>query len=195
MNFKQSRQQLAQDQALRKLTSIQALRPECKAKLSQSLEISEKQSGDFLLRLKQPANRFWFIARGLVKAYYLSSSKEQRVFSFYWDDDFLIDTYHLYHEKRYPYYIECIEECILISITYEAHLDLLKNYSDYALLHLKLAGITSRKAEIRNKILSKKAAALRYESFCKKHPVRARIPANDIASYLCISRSRLDHIL
>lgn len=186
---------MEKQQALNKLRSLGYLSAACCRQFLDSAVLIRKDSGQFITRPGREADKLWFIIQGLVKAYYLNKNNRERIIHFTKEDEFLFDSYLFFHEKKYPYYIQCLEDCVLVEINFSAVKELMQTYPEYCLLNGKICGLVNKKAVIRSKILNKQEGTFKYQAFLKYHPYHHRISREDLCQYLNLSKSRLRHII
>lgn len=180
---------------LNRLAQLGYLSPDCRQEILISLKLIRKPKWSHLAIPGHGAGKCWFICEGLLKAYYLSRMNKQRVIAFFNSEDLVLDTYLFFHEKSYPYYITTLEDSIIAELSFAEAQNLSARFPELHKICLKLSGIANRKSVLRNRILHKEEATLCYKAFCKWFPFHEKISREDIAAYLNISKSRLNHII
>lgn len=186
---------MEKQKAIIKLLSLAYLSPECREHVLESFAVIRKEKDQFIAKPGQEANKLWYLYSGILKAYYLSNSNWQNITSFCCEDEYLVDSYLFFYEMPYPYYVQCIEDCVLVELRFGDLKKLIKTYPEFGLLSSKLAAISSQKAEIKNRVLNKRDAVLKYKTFCKWYPYHHRINRRDQAHFINVSNSRLRHII
>jgi len=136
-------------------------------------------------------NDYWVI-NGCLKAYFVDDEGKEHIIQFAMENWWITD-YNAFHNKvKSNIFINCIEDCELLSISLENHEKLCREF--HAMEHF--SSMKSKKGYIalQKRILSllKNSAQERYEQLLEQYPqLFQRVPKKMIASYLGVSRETL----
>ncbi len=142
----------------------------------------------------QICNRLWFIEKGFVRIYYLNDGVDKTMW-FLKDKDFLISVYSFFtHQPSYEY-IETIEDCNLISISYSDLQHLYKKHTDFNIVGRVITERYYMLSEQRSVLLRTTTVEERLHTLLNVHPnIFSKVSARYIASYIGCQPETLSRI-
>ena len=151
--------------------------------------------GQFLLKPGTNVKHVYFVVKGCLKAYYISSKGNKYIIQFAVENWWLGDFDSFYNHVPSQLHIEAVEDSELLSITYSDFQKINKNatvFERYFRLLTTQAFISQSK-----RMLStlEKDTKERYSDFCASYPnIEKRVANYDIANYLGVSPENLSRV-
>lgn len=158
------------------------------------VEIKNYKNGDVLLREGEISNLSYFNIKGCVRMYYLVDGEEKTTY-YYTENKFITSFRSFTNRIPADHYLECIEDCELVLVSYEVEQKLLQKYPKLesfarVILETELANYQHM---VSSYIISNPEN--RYRNFVENHPeLLQRIPLYQLASYLGITADSLSRI-
>jgi CRP/FNR family transcriptional regulator, anaerobic regulatory protein len=169
--------------------------PESKEIITSHLEIETIRKGEFLWKVGQRCNKFYFLQSGIARLFFYNENGEENTVHFVSSNKFIADLESL--NTQTPSSVSCVAsvDCEVIIINQSAREKFDKDVFEWHELARK---ITEKslfdKIKIRERIFQKLAKE-RYLSFLEEFPTIANdVQASHIASYLGLSQFTLSHI-
>ncbi len=150
--------------------------------------------GERILQAGQVCRYLSFVNRGLFRAYLLKDGKEH-VRQFLFEDGFAVDIGSFLTQTPSPFFIEALEDSLLLQITQPDMDELCENSFAFMKLARKLSDQSAINLIRRSVSLLVDEATQRYEDLVRERPqVIQRVPQYLIASYLGITPEALSRI-
>ncbi|MCU0428141.1 MAG: Crp/Fnr family transcriptional regulator [Candidatus Kapabacteria bacterium] len=170
------------------------LSEECQRDLAVVSAVQECSKSTYLVKKGQLADRFYFIAHGAARAYYVKGSKNITAW-FAFENQFInaLDSY--FRNIPSPHYIELLEQSLVWSVAKKDAILLAKKHRDFEALSNKI--ILSTLLSLNDHVVSLRfgTAKERYQSLLtSRHDITNRVPLHHIASYLGITMETLSRI-
>jgi CRP-like cAMP-binding protein len=170
------------------------LSEECKQDLMQCSAVHYFEKSTFLVREGEYADKFYFIASGAARAFYVKDEKDITAW-FSFENEFInaLDSY--FRNVPSPHYIEILEPSIVWEISKSQAKILARQHPDFDNLSKKI--ILGTLLALNDRVVSLQFATAkeRYESLLAVRPdITNRVPLNYIASFLGITVETLSRI-
>ncbi len=154
-----------------------------------------KRKHQYILQEGEIADKEYWIVKGCLKSYFFDENGKEYILQFGMEDWWITDYESFVKQSKSKIYIDCIEDCELLYITYENREKLTKE------MH-KMERFWAKKSKfgriaLQNRILSliKNSSKERYELLLEQYPkLFQRVPKKLIASYLGVSRETLSRL-
>ncbi|MDI9309322.1 MAG: Crp/Fnr family transcriptional regulator [Limnohabitans sp.] len=167
----------------------------CKTELIKSskvLFISDKDT--IIVNEGDYADKSYFIAKGVARAYYLKDGKDVTDW-FAFENDFICSINSFFMDIPSPHYIEVLEESVLLEISRDNVSFLSEKYIDFDRLNKMVIIKTMLQQQHRIVSLQFETALQKYHNLLKTRPdITQRVPLTHIASYLGITLETLSRI-
>ena len=158
-------------------------------------EISKKRRHQYLVQEGEIVDKEYWILNGCVKSYFLDEDGKEHILQFGMENWWITDYESFVKQTPSKIYIDCLEECELLYISFEDREKLTTQ------LH-KMERFWAKKSKfgriaLQNRILSllKNSAKERYDLLLEQYPkLFQRVPKKLIASYLGVSRETLSRL-
>ncbi len=155
----------------------------------------KKRKHQYLVQEGEIVNKEYWVIKGCVKSYFFDENGKEHIIQFGMENWWITDYESFVKRTPSNIFIDCIEDCELLFISYEDR-DRLT-----AQMH-KMERFWAKKSKygriaLQNRILSllKNTAKERYNLLLKKYPqLFQRVPKKLIASYLGVSRETLSRL-
>ena len=191
------------------LIDICTMKKSVKAHVQKHIKSSEKElqlfnavlnevfvsKGQFLLQPGTNVRHEYFVVKGCLKAYYISSKGNKCIIQFAVENWWVGDFDAFYNQVPSQLYIEAIEDSALLAIDYT---QLQKIYKEAPIFERYFRILTTQAfIAQRKRILSslEKNTRERYSEFCISYPnIEERVANYDIANYLGVSPENLSRV-
>jgi CRP-like cAMP-binding protein len=163
--------------------------------IAERTTISELKNKTFYLEKDQVQNEMSFIYQGLVRSFYIDEKGNEITIQFIKEGEYIADYSAFITQKPTKFYIQCIEPCILVNISFltiqEAYFEF-KNFENYG-RKIAEAILVNKQNRIESFLFQN--AESRYLNFLKQNPsLINRISITHLCSYLGIERQSLTRI-
>ncbi len=153
------------------------------------------KKGDFFIKEGKICKEVAFVASGLFRSYYYSSSGEDITYCFTFFNSFISAYSSFLSQSETIENIQALTDVELYSVSRAEILKLEKSSTNWLKLFKLIAEQEYIKMEKRIFILQKETAEKRYEDLLKNQPeLLWHIPLNYLSSYLGISQRHLSRI-
>ncbi|GAB3923848.1 Crp/Fnr family transcriptional regulator [Mucilaginibacter myungsuensis] len=176
------------------LNSIGILSPALKDRISGMMVEEVVKKRTLILKQGQVARRISFINQGTVRAFY---DKGDETFTnwFMSAGDFIISVYSFFSQKPSFETIVALEDCTLLSISWDQLQDLYKEFPEFNLIGRIITEQYYIRSEERAIDLQTLTATQRYEKLIATYPnILQKATLGQIASYLSIKQETLSRI-
>ena len=164
------------------------------AAISSHVQIKNYKAGDLLLREGMIASMSYFNVEGCVRLYYLMDGEEKTTF-FYTKDQFIISIRSFTTGVPADHYLECVEDCILMSVTFENEQKMFARFPKMeSLCRVSSESNHGRAQEMMASYITK-SPEQRYLNLLETRPdLVTRVPQYQLASYLGVKPESLSRI-
>ena len=160
--------------------------------ISQYFVFKKLKKHQFLIQHGQPVPDEFFIVSGLVKSYELQENGKEFIMQFGKENYWISDFYALQFKENAKMNIDCIEDCVVLSLSFE-------NREKMCEINHKMANFFRKKSNkgfinLQQRVLSlmKETAEERYKNLQKNNSdLIQRVPKKLLASFLGVSRETL----
>jgi len=176
------------------LSRIHPLSDECKAYITQIASEEFYVKNQVILSAGQMSDRLWFIQKGFAMQYsYKKIAKKP--YRFWQEEEIMLNIFSFFKRNPSECYIETVEDCSLLAITYDQVQYLLHQFHETeALIRCILDDYHkhARKAAMNLFVLS---AEERYQDLLKTSPhFFQKASTENIAAYLRVSKKALNRM-
>ncbi|MEP1921394.1 MAG: Crp/Fnr family transcriptional regulator [Ekhidna sp.] len=155
----------------------------------------KKRKHQFIVQEGELATKEYWVIKGCLKSYFFDETGKEHILQFAMENWWTTDYDSFLNKTPSKTSVDCIEDCELLSITFE-------NREKLTLEMHKMERFWSKKTKLgyvaaQNRILSllKNTAAERYDILLNQYPqLFQRVPKKLIASYLGVSRETLSRM-
>ena len=181
------------EELFRLLAGKKALRLELKERLGQMIKREVFSKNQIILSPGQISNRVWFIEKGAAMGY--AYREDKKVPFWFWNEgDIVMNIHSFFKQAPSDTYIELIEPCVLLSITYDHVQEMIAKFPECNGYIMSIIQDYTKKSEERILKLSC-SAENHYLSIMKETPfLFMKASVESIAAYLGISRKTLNRI-
>lgn len=168
--------------------------PEAIFDWSKKVNIVEYDKKHLLAKEGSHKQKFYYIIKGAVKAYYFLDGKKVTDW-FAFENDFIPSTTNHLIGQKSDHYIELLEDSILVELGHDDLEELCKEHHDFE--HLYRLTLAKTVYQLRERIASLQFRTVqqRYDSLIELHPtIESRIPLGDIATFLGVTQETLSRI-
>ncbi len=165
-----------------------------KEHLAVTLKEKHLAKKDYLLRAGQVSRRICFIARGLLRCFYIKD--EQEVSSWFMKEgDVIVSVESFFGQSESYEAIQALEDSLLYYITYDELQYTYRNFPEFNFIGRALLEKYYTLSEQRLYSLRMQRSQERYEYLLEHHPeLVLRVPMKYLASYLGIQEETLSRI-
>lgn len=164
--------------------------------IENSIEFQSAKKGEFLLRNGVVAKEIYFICKGALRAFITDAAGNAYNKNIFLEGDFAGSTVSSLQQIPSEFYIETIEDSILININYQKYRELISQNEDlknFYISYLEKHWVIEK--EQREISLVMENATKRYLQLLSKQPdISERIALHHIASHLGITPTQLSRI-
>ncbi|WP_379964107.1 Crp/Fnr family transcriptional regulator [Epilithonimonas sp. UC225_85] len=158
-------------------------------------EIKEVKKNEIILRQGEISDSTFFVEKGLLRMYSIDKAGKEHVIQFAPENWLLSDTTSQLLNEKSRFYIEAIEESIVIVMKDGFFESLSKIYPDVAEKNQRLMINHIKNLQNRVNALISTTAEERYMDFLKRYPnLMLRAPQWMVASYLGITPESLSRV-
>lgn len=160
------------------------------------LSVKEIKKGEVLQDIYSPAKYIYFIAKGILRTYYLNEDGSTYTKNLFSENYFSASKVSLITKENSYLCIDALEDSIIVFIEYEGFRKLIDTNDEFKTFYINYLEknwiIVKEKNEI-SLILDD--ASVRYQNFIAKNPtLENRIPLHHIADHLGITPTQLSRI-
>ena len=158
-------------------------------------ETSVYKKHQYLVQAGHPAPNDHFVAKGLLKSFYIDEAGKEHILQFAMEDWWISDPQAFHNRRNATLNIDCLEDAEIMSISIDNREQLCRELGkmEYFFLKKTTAGYIALQQRILS-LMSQKSDE-RYLQFVELYPnLIHRIPKTLIASYLGISRETLSRM-
>lgn len=160
-----------------------------------NISIFELKKKEILFRENEVQKSIAFIYSGLIRSYFLNENGKEINNAFFSENEFATDYLAFIKQQKTKYTFECLEDCILISITFETVETAYDRYKNFANFGRKIAEWALENRTKKYESFLFETAEERYLRFCSENKnILSRISLTHLASYLGIERQSLSRI-
>lgn len=176
------------------LNSICTLSPELHQYLSEHLKTITVAKKEHILLAGNISRNIYFIKKGLVRCYYYEDGIEMN-FKFMKEGDILVAAPSFFLQQHSQESVQAIEDTTLWFLSYEELHFCYNSYAEFNRLSNILTTRSYLLVEQRTRLIRMKQASQRYSFMLQHYPdLILRVPAKQMATYLCISEETLSRI-
>ncbi len=177
------------------INEIVELEKEAFKDIIQYFKTIHRKKHQFIVQAGNDVNFEFFVIKGCLKSSVFDEGGKEHIIQFAMENWWITDYTAFLHQEKAKLNIDCLENCHLLSISYEKK-------EEISLKYPKMERFWSKKtktghAALQNRILSliKDSAKERYESLTESYPeLIQRVPKKYIASFLGVSRETLSRL-
>lgn len=169
---------------------------ESKAAWFDLLRESEVKKDDYLLKNGTVPREITFVKKGLFSYEYTNEKGDKVIKKFFPENHLVSSTSAMLQQQPGNFSIQALEDCEVVSYTFEGFRQLTARYSDIAAFYIRyLEQKWVIEKEFDEITLKSETAKQRYLAFKKKFPdLIPRLKLHHIASYLAITPTQLSRI-
>jgi CRP-like cAMP-binding protein len=157
-----------------------------------SLELSK---GEYFVREGRICRHLGFIAEGVMRYVKFEESGEETTCYFVCENDCVADPASFDAQKPSTMNIQAITDCVLITLSYDAHKKLLVDLPRYREVVAGIDRKTTMDLMRQRDWLMNRDAASKYRYFVEHYPhILKRVPLGHIASFLDITQQSLSRL-
>jgi len=176
------------------LSGLHPLSPECSAFITQIVKEEIYIKNQVILSAGQVCNRLWFIQKGFAMQYSYKNI-DKKPYRFWQEEQLMADMFSFFRRTLSESYIEVLEPCSLLSISYDQLQLLLRRFPETEVLIRLIIEEYHKHAEARVLTLLVLSAEERYRQLIKTSPfLFQKTSADNIAAYLGISKKTLNRM-
>ncbi|HVU57992.1 MAG TPA: Crp/Fnr family transcriptional regulator [Puia sp.] len=170
------------------------LSKECLSYLRDIIKSRTVKEGEYLLKAGEICSNIYFIQKGLLKCYYLLGDSEVSDW-FFGEAETVVSIDSFYDQAPSKDFIQALEDCELFYITHDEY-----NYLNRTFIEFNVVGrvLTNKYLRIwhhQARNIRMLTARERYAFLLEHQPeLVLRVPIQDLASYLDMSRETLSRI-
>jgi len=163
--------------------------------IAERITISELKNKTFYLKKDQVQNEMSFLYQGLLRSFYIDEKGNQITIQFIKEDEYIADYSAFITQKPTKFYIQCLEPCILVNISFLTIQDAYLNFKNFENYGRKIAEAILVNKQNRIESFLFQNAESRYLNFLKQNPsLINRISITHLCSFLGIERQSLTRI-
>jgi CRP/FNR family transcriptional regulator len=163
--------------------------------IAERTTISELKSNAFYLKKDQVQNEMSFLHQGLLRSFYIDDKGSEITIQFIKEGEYIADYSAFITQKPSKFYIQCLEPCILVNISFLTIQDAYFNFKNFENYGRKIAEAILVNKQNRIESFLFQNAESRYLNFLKQNPsLINRISITHLCSFLGIERQSLTRI-
>jgi CRP-like cAMP-binding protein len=179
------------------LMGIYPMSPELIDYLKATLEVFELSKRQYLLKKGQISNRIYFVAKGILRCYYIDNNQKQTT-KWFMDEGHVIIAVDSFFNRTLSFEaIQALEDCLLYGITYEQLEEAYRRFVEFNFHGRVLTTKYYVFSDQRVTMLQRLNAPERYLFTKEKQPGivdRHSVTSRDLSSYLGIDEATLSRI-
>ncbi|GGG31905.1 DNA-binding protein [Dokdonia pacifica] len=158
-------------------------------------ETVKKRKHQYLIQEGEIAQKEYWILKGCVKSYFLDENGKEHILRFAMEHWWITDYESFVIQTPSNIYIDCLEDCELLYISYENRDKLTSEMHKMERFWAKKSKLGRIALQKRILSLLKNSAKERYDLLLEQYPkLFQRVPKKMIASYLGVSRETLSRL-
>jgi CRP-like cAMP-binding protein len=149
----------------------------------------------FLVQEGEHVHHEYYVLKGCLKAYKLDINDREHVIQFAMEDWWITDFHAYFNRAPATLYVDCIEDSLLLSLSFSNREKLCREM--HKMEHFFRMKLTTSFVALQQRILNSLISSTqqRYDQLIKTYPVLfQRVPKQDIASYLGVTRETLSRM-
>lgn len=155
----------------------------------------KRRKHQYIVQENDTVTKEYFVVKGCLKAYFIDESGKDHIIQFAQEGWWITDYDAFLNQKKANIFIDCIEDCELMSITLEDREKLCNELHKMALFWGNKTKYGFLALQKRVLSLLKNNAKERFEEFLQLYPnLLQRVPKKMIASFLGVSRETLSRL-
>ena len=157
-------------------------------------ELQSFKKGVVMIQKNEVCSKLYFLTKGIVKYWLINQNKEEVIYNFR-QENMSLTAYSFYNHNIAMFNVECLEECNVISIPFEALGYVTQNFKNGPVLRSLLA--EAHVLELVNLLTDKDTKGIieRYNKIDNQFPgIQQRISQNTLANYLGVSQEHLSRL-
>ena len=163
--------------------------------IAERTTISELKNKAFYLKKDQVQKEMSFLYQGLLRSFYIDDKGSEITIQFIREGEYVADYIAFITQKPTKFYIQCIEPCILVNISFLTIQDAYFNFKNFENYGRKIAEAILVNKQNRIESFLFQNAESRYLNFIKHNPrLINRISITHLCSFLGIERQSLTRI-
>lgn len=163
--------------------------------IAERTTISELKNKAFYLKKDQVQKEMSFLYQGLLRSFYIDDKGSEITIQFIREGEYVADYIAFITQKPTKFYIQCIEPCILVNISFLTIQDAYFNFKNFENYGRKIAEAILVNKQNRIESFLFQNAENRYLNFIKHNPsLINRISITHLCSFLGIERQSLTRI-
>lgn len=163
--------------------------------IAERTTISELKNKTFYLKKDQVQKEMSFLYQGLLRSFYIDDKGSEITIQFIREGEYVADYIAFITQKPTKFYIQCIEPCILVNISFLTIQDAYFNFKNFENYGRKIAEAILVNKQNRIESFLFQNAENRYLNFIKHNPsLINRISITHLCSFLGIERQSLTRI-
>jgi CRP/FNR family transcriptional regulator len=163
--------------------------------IEERVSVSELKNKSFYLKSGDIQNEMSFLFQGLLRSFYIDEKGNQITIQFIKENDYISDYSAFITQTPTKFYIQCLEPCILVNISYLTIQEAYSKYKNFENYGRKIAEIILTNRQTRIESFLFEDAEKRYINFIKQNSnLLNRISITHLCSYLGIERQSLSRI-
>ena len=163
--------------------------------ISERTTISELKNKTFYLKKDQVQNEMSFLHNGLLRSFYIDDKGSEITIQFIKEGEYVADYSAFITQKPSKFYIQCLEPCTLVNISFLTIQDAYFNFKNFENYGRKIAEAILVNKQNRIESFLFQNAESRYLNFLKQNPgLINRISITHLCSFIGIERQSLTRI-
>jgi len=157
-------------------------------------ELKSFKKGELMVKKDEVCTTLFFLTKGIVKYWLINKNNEEVIYNFR-QENMPVTAYSIYNHNISMFNVECLEDCNVISIPFEATGYVTENFRNGPKLRSYLA--ETHILELVNLLtdMDNKSIIERYNNIDNQFPgIQQRISQNTLANYLGVSQEHLSRL-
>ncbi|MBU0942232.1 MAG: Crp/Fnr family transcriptional regulator [Bacteroidetes bacterium] len=163
--------------------------------IAERTSTSKLKSKTYYLKKDQVQREMSFVYQGLLRSFYIDDKGSEITIQFIREGEYVADYMAFITQKPTKFYIQCIEPCILVNISFLTIQDAYSNFKNFENYGRKIAEAILVNKQNRIESFLFENAESRYLNFIKQNPSLVnRVSVTHLCSFLGIERQSLTRI-